>query len=358
MVKVLLVLGVLAALIVAGRALGRVRGSRLIEHPIATLATMRAPARLVPWAPRTDWTGTHLRLSRFMNSIRAMGSATPTHEDLQVSQVAPRQLARLGDSVARFIHGAFEHLEDVAWAPAEVRAGKRVRVAAARYVPNGLNEPAWMVEAVDPARGLVVGYRGLQAQISREAAQALVDTVLTSYALTADLAAWFGGIERDLGAGIVLSLPVQFFDPYMLESDASGVWWMLFRHHPDAADDRDLLERALAVAAFFAPGNTRQAAAARTILRREALREATIVVEPDPETDGPEVALAHHEAAGRPESAWLVTGVDDARGVGVTLRLWQQDATRAEALAIVTRALASYRFEGDPARFAPSGGRP
>ncbi len=356
--KLLIVVAVLAALVLAGRAVLKLRGNRLVDSPVGTLATIRVPARLDPWALRTNWLGAHLRMSRFMNSIRAMGSSTPTHEDLLVSQVVPSQLSRLGDSVVRHIHGAYEHLEDVAWEPVTPRVGGTLRVGTARYTPNGLDDPAWLVEAVDRERGVVVGYRGLQRQVTREEAVAVVDTALTSYTLSTDLATWFGSIERDLGGGMFISLPVELFDPYMLEADSTGVRWMLYRHHPEAAEDPAILERALAVAAFFAPGNPAQESAARAILQQEVLREATITVGPEIEPGGIAVTLVRHASAGRAESAWLVTGFDGARGVGVSLRLWQHDATRQDAVAIVERALASYRFEGDPEWFAPPGGSP
>lgn len=356
--KMLIVLAVLAALAVAGRAVLKLRGNRLVERPIGGLATIRTPERLDPWAPRTNWLGTQMRLSRFMNSIRAMGSYTPTHEDLHVFQVEPGQMIRLGDDVVRHIHGAFEHLEDVAWEPWLVQGGASVRTGTARYVPNGLDDPAWVVQALDREHGLVLGYRGLQKQISREDALALVDTALGSYRLTTAIATWFGAVERDLDTGASIALPVEFFDPYMLESDSSGVRWMLFRHHPDAAEDPALLERALAVVAFFAPGNATQESTARAILQREALREASVTVEPEPTAGGLEVTLVRHDAAGRSESAWLVTGFDGARGVGITVRLWQHDATRDEAIALAARALASYRFDGDPGFFAPQPASP
>jgi len=352
--KPLIALAVLAALVVASRAMLKLRGNRLVERPIGTLATLRVPARLDPWAPTTNWLGTHFRLSRFMNSIRAMGSATPTHEDLVISQLVPAQMTRLGDRVTRHLHAAFEHLEDVAWEPWSPRAGGSVRTGTARYTPNGLDDPAWLVQRLDPGRGLAVGYRGLQKQLSRESAMALVDTALASYTLSTELTTWFGTIERDLGGGIFLSLPVEFFDPFMLEADATGLRWMLFRHHPDAAEGPELLERAVAVAAFFAPGNAAQESVARAVLRREALREATVVGAAEPEAGSLEVAPVRHDATGRAEPAWLVMGVDAVRGVGIAIRLWQQDASREAAVLLTRRALGSYRFTGDPAFFAPS----
>lgn len=356
--KLWMVLAVLAAVILAGRAVLKLRGNRLVDRPLGTLATVRVPSRLEPWALRTNWLGTHLRLSRFMNSIRAMGSSTPTHEDLVITQVEPEQLARLGDSVVRHLYGAYQHLEDVTWEPVAPRDGGTLRIGTARYTPNGLDDPAWLVEAVDRERGVVVGYRGLQHQISRGDATALVATAMTSYTLATDLSAWFASLEREVDTGVFLSLPVEFFDPYMLEVDSSGVRWMLFRHHPDAVEDQALLERALAVAAFFAPGNAEQESSARGILRQKALREATVVSESESEANGLEVSVVRHDAAGESEPAWLVAGFDQARGVGMTLRLWQRDASRAEAVAIVTRALASYRIVGDLSRFTPPEGVP
>lgn len=356
--KLLPILAGTVVVALAGRAVLTLRGNRLVERALGTLATVQVPARLEPWGPRTNWLGTHYRLSRFMNSIRAMGSSTPTHEDLLVSQLVPAQAARLGDGVVRHLSGAFEHVEDVAWEPAVAEGAVSRRVGTARYTPNGLDEPAWLVEVMDRERGLVVGYRGLKRQLSRDRAVALAETALSSYRLVTGVATWFAAVPRDLDGDVTLSLPVEFFDPFMMEADSSGVRWMLFRHHPEAVEDRTLLERALAVAAFFAPGDAAQARAARDILRREALREATIMEEQEAGADGLTVALARHETAGRTEEAWLVTGFDAARGVGVTARLWRRDATREEAVAIVTQALASYRFVGDSAWFAPAGGTP
>jgi len=352
--KLLPILAGTVALVLVGRSVLALRGNRLVEMTLGTLATVQVPARLDPWGPRTNWLGTHFRMSRFMNSIRAMGSSTPTHEDLQVSQLVPAQMARLGGEVVRRISGAFEHVEDVAWEPPVSDGAVTRRVGTARYIPNGLNEPAWLVEVVDSARGLVVGYRGLQKQISQERAVELVEGTLGSYRLATGLDTWFAGIERDLGGGMRLSLPVEFFEPYMLEADPSGLRWMLFRHHPEAAEDRDLLERVLAVAVFFAPGNAAQDSAARVILRQEPLREAVVVEAPEAGDDGIEVATVRHDSPGRAEPAWLVTGLDGARGVGVTLRTWHRDATREQAIGVVTRALASYRFEGNAVEwFAP-----
>ena len=356
--KLLPILAGTVVVALAGRAVLTLRGNRLVERALGTLATVQVPARLEPWGPRTNWLGTHYRLSRFMNSIRAMGSSTPTHEDLLVSQLVPSQAARLGDGVVRHLSGAFEHLEDVAWEPAVAEGAVSRRVGTARYTPNGLDEPAWLVEVMDRERGLVVGYRGLKRQLSRDRAVALVETALASYRLVTDVATWFGAVERDLDGDVTISLPVEFFDPYMMEADPSGLRWMLFRHHPEAAEDPEQLERALAVAVFFAPGNAAQEAAARIVLRQEPLREAAVLQQAVAGAEGIEVATARHVMPGRSETAWLVTGFDAARGVGVTARLWQRDATREEAVALVTRALASYRFVGDSAWFAPAGGTP
>lgn len=356
--KVLIVLAVLVGLVLASRFVMGLRGNRIVERPMDTLATIRVPARLEPWAPRTTWLGTTFRLSRFMNSIRAMGSSTPTHEDLVVTQVEPRQMARLGDQVLRHTHEAFEHLDDVTWEPWTTLGTARTRVGSARYIPNGLNDPAWLAQVIDAGRGLVVSYRGLQKDLSQAAATALVDSTLTSFTLTTDPATWFASVERDLGAGIHLSLPVEFFDPYTMEFDPSGLHWMLFRHHPEAVEDRVLLERALAIAAFFAPGNTTQEGTARGLLRQEMLREGALQGLPDAADGDVEVAVLHHVVGGRSEPAWLATAFDPARGIGIALRRWQRDATREEVVGIVRRALASYRFEGDPAWFGPIGGTP
>lgn len=350
--KLLGAFAVLAALVVAGWAVLKLRGNRLVDRPIGTLATVRVPARLEPWAPTTNWLGTHLRMTRLIQNFLP-GSNPTYHEDMVVTQLVPRQLDRLGSRAFGHLYDAFGGLDRIAWSEPVQEGGVTVRHGHARYTTGSVDEPARVVQLLDAERGIVVSYRTLERQGRVEESTTLARGVLDSYRLVTPLDAHFGSLERDLGGGMFISLPVEFFDPFMLETDRSGVRWRLFRHHPDAAENPALLERALAVVAFFAPGNVTQASTARAILRQEAFREATVSAEPETGADGLEVTLVRHASAGRSESAWLVTGFDTARGVGVSLRLWQHDASRAEALAIVTRALASYRFTGEASWFLP-----
>jgi len=350
--KFLIAAAVLVTLAFVGRAWLGMRGNRLVDRPIGTLATVRVPARLEPWAPTTNWLGTHFRLTRLIQSLLPGGNPTH-HEDIEILQLAPRQLDRLGERALPYLFDALRSLEEISWEEPTRTGGKMVQHGSAWYRTGSIDQRARLVRFLDSARGVAIIYRSLERQGSRADAEALVGTILDSYQLATPVADHFGSVERELGGGIFISLPVEFYDPFMMEADSSGVRWMLYRHHPDAAEDSAVLERALAVAAFFAPGSAAQESAARAILRGEVLREATVTVEAEADTSGMEVSLVRHEAATGAQSAWLVTGFDVARGVGLTLRLWQHDASRAEAVAIVTRALPTYRFTGDPAWFAP-----
>jgi drug/metabolite transporter (DMT)-like permease len=51
--------------------------------------------------------------------------------------------------------------------------------------------------------------------------------------------------------------------------------------------------------------------------------------------------------------ARFVLRIDVSRGVAVILRIWHRDADRDQAVALVDRAIESYRFQGDGAFFAP-----
>lgn len=343
----------LVALAFMGRAISAIRGNRLVDRSIGALATLRTPARLEPWDPRSTWIGTTARFSWWMNSFRAMGGSSALHEDLVVTQLDPRQMARLGQQAWREAPNARESLEDVSWEEPLARGSWTMRVGTARYVPNGLDDAAWLVEGLDPGRGLFVSYRGRQAKASRDRAVARVETVMDTYQLTGDLAAHFAAIPRDLGVGISMALPIELVDPFNEEFDPSGVVWVYFRRPAQWADDPALPEQTIAIATFFAAGHAEQESVARGILAREGHQDVVAEVESAAEPGGSEIRLVRHRAGTREESAWLVTAVDPARGVGVAVRTWQQDATRAEAIALVERAIASYRFTGDASYFAP-----
>lgn len=356
--KLLIAAATLIALAFVGRAILGIRGNRLVDRSIGTLATLRAPARLEPWDPRSTWIGTTARFSWWMNSFRAMGGSNALHEDLTVTQIDPRQMARLGEQVWRQAPNAMESLQDVAWEVPVARESWTMRVGTARYIPNGLDDASWLVEGLDQARGLFVSYRGRQAKASRQRAIGRVETVMSSYQLTGDLAGHFAAIPRLLGVGISIALPIELVDPFNEEFEPSGVVWVYFRRPAQWANDPALPEQTIAITAFFAPGDAAQEAEVRAILARESHQDVIAEVESTAESGGTEVKLVRHRAGAREESAWLVTSVDAARGVGVTCRIWQQDATRAEAMALVERAVASYRFTGEASFFAPRQGSP
>ncbi len=339
-----LLVGLLLVVLV-GRAVVSARGNRLVERTMGTLATMQLPARLEPWEPTTNWLGTHFRLTRLIRTFLP-GSNPAYHEELEITQLVPAQWHRLGDRALAFLHGPFRSLEEVTWEEPVPVGPTTMQHGRARYRVGSLDQPARLLRVIDTARAVAVSYRMLERQGTRQDAMELVERILGSYRLTTPVAEHFAAIPRDLGGGMHLALPVEFFDPFMLEIDSSGVRWMRYRHHPDAAADPAVLERILLVAAFFAPGDPGQAAAAREIVAREASAETTLRVQGEPEANGVEVSLVHHELPDRSESAWLVLQVDAGRGIAIAGRLWQQDAARAEAVALVARAMASYRLDG------------
>ncbi len=348
--KLVLVLAGLTIVLVAGRTAITLRGNRMVERPMGELATVRVPARLQARTPTSTWAGTSFLLTRPMGGFRAMGSHSPQHESLLVTQAEPRQMRRLGEHILRHLTDAFEYTDEVIWnAPLSDPVGT-IRLGSGRYTPNTLDEPAWLVVALDPLRSIVVSYRVNKNESSREAAVALVRDVLASYQVNTDVAAHFASVERDLGAGVTIAFPVELTDPFPWEFDDSGVRWMVFRRHREWAEDADRPDQTIAVSTFFRPGDTSQEQAARAILEREGAVDLTRIG--PPHTDGEiQVTEAVHHTGDRREPSWLATGLDPARGVGVSARVWQRDGDRKAAVGLVARAIASYRFTGDAAGF-------
>ena len=204
-------------------------------------------------------------------------------------------------------------------------------------------------------------YRVLQTKASLDEVVALVDSVMASYRVTGDVAAHFRSVPRDLGAGVQIAFPIELTDPFPWERDDSGVLWMYFRRHRAWADDPDRPEQTEAVAAFFAPGDAAQERAARGIVARRA---AGGLLDPASARESVERAGARpsavevvHQLAARGEPSWLASAVDPAAGVAVAYRVWSRDAGREEAVAVVERATASYRFSGNPSEtFFPTPG--
>ncbi len=353
--KLLLLVAGALLLAILGRFILVARGNRLVERAIGTVATVRVPARLEPWAPTTNWLGTHLHLTRLIGTIIPGGNPA-YHEDLEITQLVPDQVARRGEQLLPELFETFRSLEDISWEEATHTGARTIQHGRARYATGSHDEPARLVRVLDTELNLAITYRSLERQGPRADVMRLVDGVLDSYQQTTPLETHFASVARDLDSGIHLSLPVEFYDPFMMEFDASGARWMLFRLHPEGAEDRNRLDREVAVAAFFAPGDTSQESAARAIVHREAMQDASISAPAEAGAAGIEVSVVRHDVPGQPEPAWLVVAVDGARGVALAVRLWQRDATREETQTIVARAIASYRFDGNAADAFPSVG--
>lgn len=333
------------------------RSSRLKERALGDLALVRVPGDLDPRSPETTWLGTSLTLGRAITSFSAMGSNTPYHALLVVTQVEPRQMARLGADVVRHLYSAFEHVRDPAWEPPQARGAWTLQMAEGRYTPNNLDEPSWLARALDPSRSLAVTYRVMQSKASREDVASLMDSVMSSYRLTSDLAEHFASVTRELGAGVSIAFPIELTDPFPWEKDSSGVWSMFFRRPREWAADTAMLEQTVAVATFFRPGDAAQEQVARDILVRQAaagIDEATLSSAVRGATTTVSVTEVEHRFDGRVEPSWLAAAVDPATGVGVTHRVWKRDADREAAIALVERAMRSYRFSGDAEFFAPA----
>ena len=86
--SIVLTLGAVALL--AGGCDALARRDQLAERQLAGVGTVRVPSRLeVRPNPLNDWYGTSLYLTRPMNSFAAMGSNSPQHENLLVTQLHP-----------------------------------------------------------------------------------------------------------------------------------------------------------------------------------------------------------------------------------------------------------------------------
>lgn len=337
------------AALVAARAYRR---ARPVERIAEGVASLRLPAHFNPWSPRSTWLGTSLRFTRDDPWFWHMGSSTPYRADLVVIQVVPHQMRRLGDDVFRGLQGGLQHVENATWGPWEARGAWKLRIGEGRYTANTMDAPSWLALAVDPARALVLSYRVWKSSASRDDVIALLEQVMASYRPAGDVDAYFASLPRDPGAGVNVSLPVELWDPFPWEFDASGVAWLYYRLDRQWAEDPELPEQAIAVATFFRPGDAVQAAAAREILMREAGQGLADV--PAATADDATVPVVHdvvHVVGARREPAWLVTRIDTARGVGLAYRPWQRDRDRAAAVAVVERSVASYRFTGDSTFF-------
>jgi len=340
--KFLLVVAGLLLAAVVGRTVMVARGNRLLERNMGALATLQLPARLEPWEPTTNWLGTQFRLTRLIRTFLPGGNPT-YHEELEVTQLVPDQVHRLGARALTFLHGPFRSLEGMTWEEPIPVGSTIVQHGRARYRMGSLDEPAHLLRVLDPSRALALSYRMLERQGTRQDAMVVAERALATYRVVTSVDEHFAAIDRDLGGGIHLALPVEFFEPFMMEVDTTGVQWMRYRYHPDAAPDPAVLEQVLLIAAFFAPGHAEAEAVARDIVAREASAETSMRVPAEPERAGMEVSQVHHLLPDREEPAWLVVAVDGPRGVAIALRRWQRDAARAEAVAVVERAIASYR---------------
>jgi hypothetical protein len=332
---------------------------RMVERSLGELAVVKVPKRLDPRAPQVTEIGTSLTLARASNSFFDIGSHTPWHTMLVVTQVEPRLARRLGADVFQYLRDdAFRHVEGERWEDAEERGAWTLQLGQGTYRPNTSGEAAWLARAYDGARGLALTYRVRHAGATRAEIAALLDEVMSSYRLTAELDTHFASVARDLGAGVHIAFPIELTNPFSWEHDASGARWMVFRRPRIWAADTTMLEQTVAVASFFAAGRRDQERAAREILAREAAAGLDLARTQAAAAQASEVAgtiEVEHRFGDRTEPAWLVVAVDPAKGIGVAYRVWKRDADREAAVAVVERAMASYRFAGDEvAFFAPA----
>lgn len=325
---------------------------RYFERPISGLGIVRVPERLEPRpALLNDWYGTSFYLTRPMNSFPAMGSNAPQHENLLITQLHPVLVHRRGIELLDQFSYVFEYVKDVRWETAAPRVAYQFRYGTGRYTPNTMDEPAVLAQGFDVARGLAVSYRGLDGEITRAEVEALVDSIMASYKATVDLPTWFSAVERDLGAGVTIALPIELTDPFSWMQDPSGVHWMYFRRYRDWAEDPEVPEQSIAVTAFFEPGNVAQATATGQILSTNADGGSERIKQGTERNDDAIVESLVHVAGGRSEPAWLAYYIDLPKGVGVAYRTWQKNMTADGAAAVVLKAVASYRFTGDSSFF-------
>jgi hypothetical protein len=263
------VLTLSAVALLAGGCAALAPRDQLVDRQVSGVGTVRVPSRLeVRPNPLNDWYGTSLYLTRPMNSFAAMGSNSPQHENLLVTQLHPVMVQRRGIALLDRFPYVFEYTKDVQWEPYVPRGSYQFRHGTGRYTPNTMDEPAVLAQGFDVARGLAVSYRGIASDIEKPEIEALIDSVMASYTATVDLPAYFSAVERDLGAGVTIALPIELTDPFSLNNDPSGVSWMYFRRHREWAEDPDVPGQTTLVAAFFAPGDATQAGAAASIVER------------------------------------------------------------------------------------------
>jgi hypothetical protein len=339
--------------LVAGIARGATR-ARPVERSVAGLATVQVPARLEPRPlPLQDWYGTSLYLTRSMNSFSAMGSNSPQHENLLITQLHPVMVHRRGADLLDQFSYVFEYTADVTWEPLVPRGTYQIRFANGRYTPNTMDTPALLAQGFDVAKGVAVSYRGLADDISREQLSQLLDQVMASYTVTANLPAYFNEVPRDLGAGITVGLPIELTDPFSLRTDPSGAVWMYFRRYREWAEDPEMPEQSVAVLAFFEPGNARQADAAQAILTANADPNSEVVDQEVRVHGNVSIDGVLHHAGGRAEPSWRAFRTDAGRGIAVAYRVWQKNQTAQGAADVVTRTIDSYHFSGEPGFFGP-----
>lgn len=342
--------GALALAAGCAKAAGR---NRLVERRVAEFATVRVPERLEARPlPLNDWYGTSLYLTRAMNSFSAMGSNSPMHEALLITQLHPVIVHQRGEEVLGDFPQVFEYTSDVVWEPAAERNNYKLRFGVGHYTPNTMDKPALLAQAFDVAKGVAISYRGLAEEIDQETIGRMIDSAMASYTVTADIPTHFGAIARELAPGIMISLPIELTDPYPWQHDSSGVAWMFFRRYREWSEYPELPEQSVAVTAFFHAGNAQQAAAASRILSTNADAASERLGLPRYFGDV-HVEAVTHTAAGHSEPAWFAYNIDISRGVAVAYRGWQKNITAEGAADIVTRAMASYRFAGKPEFFDP-----
>lgn len=331
---------------------GGARRNRFTERTVANFATVRVPRRLEQRPLLlNDWFGTSIYFTRSMNSIAAMGSSSPQHENLLVTLLHPVLVHTRGIELLDHVPQVFEYTKDVVWEPASEKNNYKLRFGVARYTPNLLDKPALLAQAFDVARGLAVSYRGLAEEINQDQIGTLIDSVMSSWKPMTDPPTWFSSIDRDLGP-VAIAFPIELTDPYPMQKDSSGVAWIFFRRYREWAEDPALPEQSIAIAVFFDPRSGPQAAAAGRVLSTNAAQEFERIGLPQ-SVGEVHVEALRHAVGGHIEPAWMAYSVNISRGIGVAYRSWQKNISAEGAAQVVQRAMASYRFSGDSTFFAP-----
>jgi hypothetical protein len=182
----MLVAVALAALSLTGcrRLLGWT-GARPVERQLAGLGRIVVPNRLDGLTPVAAAGFVSFGFQRVYPWV--IGSFAPVREAFQVTVYSGGLTEeRIGELAKEFHSELRQRVEDFRW-----RQHGPVRVGEGILRVNSLNEPAWVLEAFDPARNLRLGYMVCHRDASLDEAIGILDTARDSFSFATDPSLFF-----------------------------------------------------------------------------------------------------------------------------------------------------------------------